>query len=327
MLRQSFLSAISGPLSTAGLLAAWPASGRRISVAMLDLPEAVERRLRAAWRSAVLLGYPIDLGQWNGRGADVVIVPSGDVCARLVCDLAIRSRSRIVEVGSGPDHPADAAGRWNIAGASDFDLVRRLVGLCRVRQAEAPPGRAPGTDGLSRRLAECGLPGQLIAHDRTGWLRTGWLSLRCGGCRIRVHRTLSRIQAASREDLAEAARQLKSPGWGTPVSSPPEHAPGVETRLDPFLLEACLAEATAMPGLGDRQFRLVHWPDLGGREPEHPRVLAAMGLVLRQAPVGVERIAAQTGLPAERANAMVLALWASGVLAHVSGDDHRGFLP
>lgn len=37
-----------------------------------------------------------------------------------------------------------------------------------------------------------------------------------------------------------------------------------------------------------------------------------MGLILRQAPVGVERIAAQTGLPAERANAMVLALWAGG---------------
>jgi hypothetical protein len=53
-------------------------------------------------------------------------------------------------------------------------------------------------------------------------------------------------------------------------------------------------------------------PDLGGREPEYPWVLAAMGLILRQAPVGVERIAAQTGLPAERANAMVLALWAGG---------------
>jgi hypothetical protein len=309
MYRQMFMSGIPGGLSFAGLMAAWPASGRRISVAMLDLPDAVECRLRAAWRGAVLLGYPIDLSQWNGRCTDVVIVPSGDVCARLVRDLAIRSRSRVVEVGAMSGCPAEAVAAWDIAGSTDFELIRRLVGLCRDGQADTPSPVAPaGRD----RVADCGLPGLLAAQAPAGWI---WL--RRGERRIRVHRTLSRIQAASRDDLAEAARQSSASRWRLLLSPSPECAPGVETRLDLFLLEACLAAAPALPGLGDRQFRLVHWPDLDGREPEYAWVLAAMSLVLRQAPVGVDRIATQTGLRAERANAMVWALWASGTLACV----------
>lgn len=308
MHRQLF---ISGHLSVAGLTAAWPASGRRISIAMLDLPDAIECRLRAAWRAAVLLGYPIDLSQWNGRCPDVVIVPSGDVCARLVRDLAIRSRSRVVEVGVSTDRSAGGATAWDIAGSTDFDLIRRLVGLCRDGQVGTPSHVASTGCGADR-VADCGLPGLLAAHAPTGW---AWL--RCGERRVRVHRTLSRIQAASRDDLAEAARQSSTSRWRLLPSLSPGCAPGVETRLDLFLLEACLAVAPIMPALGDRQFRVVHWPDLDGREPEYACVLAAMSLVLRQAPVGVDRIAAQTGLPAERANAMVWALWASGSLACV----------
>ncbi len=307
MFRQPFLSDVLGRLSHAGLMAGWPVSERRMSIAMLDLPDALERRLRAAWHGTVLLGYPIDLSQWNGRCTDVVIVPSGDVCARLVRDLAIRSRSRVVEVGTRSGSPVDGATAWDVAGSTDFDLMHRLVELCRDSQAGMPSLVAPaGRD----RVADCGLPGLLAAQPPAGWVRLG-----CGERSIRIHRTLSRIQAASRDDLAEVAHQLTASCWRMLSSSPPEDAPGVETRLDTFLLEACLAATLAMPWLADRQFRLVHWPDLGGREPEYAPVLAAMAMILRQAPVGVDRIAAQTGLPADRANAMVWALWASGCLA------------
>lgn len=308
-----------------GLATSAAAGMRPVSIAMVALSPSTEDRLRAACRvlAARAPGYPVSLRQWNGRCADVVIADSDDVYARLVCALAIRSGSRVVRLRIVPSDTASSGIRSQamVQRAADgalqmlphADLVELLATLCAEARASGRTGRT--LDEAMPELSE--LPDSSLLSQTIRQRTTGWTTSMHGGVRVCIHRMSSRIQAASSWHLDEAGRHLLSPAW-RPVSGHGADASGVETRLDLFLLRACLSQQAALPRLDGAHFRLAHWPDLDGEEPKYAWVLPLMASVVRQAPVGVPKMAGHEAPPSGQINALFWAFWASGVLERVA---------
>lgn len=200
------------------------------------------------------------------------------------------------------------------------DLTALLVGLCAEalahdrRAGGAPDGAMPELSGLPR---SC-LLSQAILQETAGWAASIHEHVR-----VRLHRISSRIRVSSSWHLDEAGRQLLSPGW-RPATGHGADPSGVETSLDLFLLRACLSLQAALPRLDAAHFRLAHWPDLDGEEPQHAWVLSLMATVVRQAPVSVPKLAGHKAPPSGQINAMFWAFWASGVLERIAMPrDHR----
>lgn len=307
------------------------AGARPVSIAMVALSPSTEKRLRAACHALAALepGCPVSLAQWNGQCPDVVIADSDDVYARLVCALAIRSGSRIVRLRVGPsDTGSSGVGSQVMVPCADdgalqalphADLVELLARLCAEARAFGRTGRAP--DAAMPELSE--LPDRSLLSQTIRQRTTGWSTSMHGGVCVCTNRMSSRIQAASPRHLDEAGRHLLSPAW-RPVSGHGADASGVESRLDLFLLRACLSQQAALPRLDAAHFRLAHWPDLDGEEPKYAWVLPLMASVVRQAPVGVPKMAGHEAPPSGQINALFWAFWASGVLERVAMPSRGG---
>ncbi|MFZ2753436.1 MAG: hypothetical protein WAZ48_08300 [Lysobacteraceae bacterium] len=282
---------------------------------MVALSPATEAQLRAACLdvAAMGLGYSVALAQWNGQCADVVIAECDDVYGGLVCALAIRYRSRIVRVSAGARAMAQRGDDGVFRTLSHADLTALLAGLCAEALAHDRTGGAP--DGTMPELS--GLPRTCLLSQTILQETTGWIASVHERNRVRLHRISSRIQAPSPWHLEEAGRQLLSPAW-RPISDHGADPSWVETSLDLFLLRACLSQQAALPRLDAAHFRLAHWPDLDGEEPQHAWVLPLMAKVVRQAPVNVPTLAGHKAPPSGQINAMFWAFWASGVLERIA---------
>lgn len=295
---------------------------RPVSIAMVALSPTTEVQLRAACLDVAAMGqgYSVALAQWNGQCADVVIAECDDVYGGLVCALAIRSRSRIVRVSAGLQTMAQRGDDGVFRTLSHADLTALLAGLCA--EALAHDRRAGGApDGAMPELS--GLPHTCLLSQAIPQETTGWIASVHERNRVRLHRISSRIQAPSPWHLEEAGRQLLSPAW-RPASDHGADPSGVETSLDLFLLRACLSQQAALPRLDAAHFRLAHWPDLDGQEPQYAWVLPLMATVVRQAPVSVPKLAGHKAPPSGQINAMFWAFWASGVLERIAMPrDHR----
>lgn len=288
---------------------------RQVSIAMVALSPATEARLRAACLDVAAMGqgYTVALVQWNGQCPDVVVADSDDVYARMVCALAIRSRSRIVRLSAGSQTLVQRDDDGVLRTLSHANLVALIARLCMEM---ATLGRSDGVPEctppeLSRLPRTC-LLSQVIQQETAGWT-----SLAHGRVRLHLNRLSSRTRASSQWHLDEAARHLLSPVW-RPVPMHGADGTAVETGLDPFLLRACLSQQAVLPRLDATQFRLAHWPDLDGEEPQYAWVLPLMASVVRQAPVGVPKMAGHAAPSSGRINALFWAFWASGVLERVA---------
>lgn len=286
----------------------------RIWVSMVALAPSMEERVVSFCRRARLQDLDIRLSHWDGHMPDVAIVNLDDPYGRYIHELVLGRKARIMAIAT----PALMLNRWADAWASpglpsaEFDEL--LTGLL---MRPPLPGPSPAESAVPRPMLPgiAGLLGIAALQVRS----QGWVAISSDAGRFIVSPAASRIRAESPAQMLAAQRSLLEPVWSSGQVRFPVGRPYVEKSLDLFFLEACLLLEAELPPLADIQFRLAHWPDLGGQEPRYPWVLRTAGAIARQAPVAANRIAQQLPLKRCRVNALFWALWASGVLEAGTG--------
>jgi hypothetical protein len=275
-------------------------SGKAITIQIgtAGLPEELELRLSLACGLLAASQLRAEIQDWKGRAGDILVTDLDSGYGRLAYEVATRRNMPVLAFSStDPETPA--------ANMRRLDRQAPAAAIARTLQDMLLPSSTVTADNMEGLLGICL---QETGSDDEVLARNGHIG-------VIVRHTAGRIHARSMSELLAASARLLDASWLSSLYAVPkerEYEWLISRSLESFLVTACRQHQASLPLLGQANYRLSRWPDLGGVTDDMiPLRLAAL---LYRAPWSISALAQHLDADIAQVNAFCWATLASGAL-------------